>query len=136
MLEQFLPGLSPKSQLQEDLQYGFKLWGVNQIGDSLLNRFFKTKKQELEERVLERQLELMGENPDTQALNKALLGVKVAQNVPGFVSELVAVAPKKKPITMAEFLKATENVVDLPSFAKQHREALARRVAKGLSKAI
>lgn len=136
MLEQFLPGLSPKSPMQSDLQYGFKLYGINQIGESILSRLFKTKKQELEERVLERQLELMGENPDTQSLNRALLGVRVAQEVPTFISQLTSVPVKKKPFTLADALKSTEHNVDFRIPMQQHRAAYLKRMAKGIAKAI
>jgi len=136
MLEQFLPGLSPKSPTQSDIQYAFKLYGVNEIGSALMDRFFKTRKEQLEERVLERQLEMMGENPDTQALNKAVMAAKAAEYTPGFIASLTSTAKTRPALTLADVLTRPDNVVDFRIPMAQARAAYAKRAAKALAKAI
>ena len=135
MLELFFPSLAPTTPLQGDIAYGFKLLAIKDIGDSIADRLFKSKKTQLEEKLIERQLELLGDNPDTNNFNTAMLAARGAQELPRFIESISVVPAKKSGISVASFLKQTENIVDLPSFARQHRADMLRRAAKTLSKA-
>lgn len=114
MLEHFIPGFKPEGETQQNISYALKLYQAGRLTDSLADRLFKSRREELEESLLERQLEAMGDNPDTRAFNAAVMAQRGAPSVPGFLNEMLGRSPstKKPGFSVAEALKTSGHNVD------------------------
>jgi len=102
MLETFLPGFNPENETQKNISFAMRLFGAGRTIDSLTDRVFKSRKEELEEKLLERQLELMGENPDTQTFNKSVMAARAAPHAPGFLEELFSRPKRRAPLSIRD----------------------------------
>lgn len=131
MLEHFIPGFKPEGETQQNISYALKLYQAGRLADSLTDRLFRTKKEDLEERLLERQLALMGENPDTQSFNKSVMAARAAPHAPGFLEELFS---RPKPRTPFSIRDADASNVDFRmAFAKgTERDMTKRAIVRGL----
>lgn len=131
MLETFLPGFTPENETQKNISFAMRLYGAGRTVDSLTDRLFKTRKEELEEKMLERQLELMGENPDTQSFNKSVMAARAAPHAPGFLEELFS-RPKTRAVFSFRDVDAS-NVDFRMAFGKGvERDMTKRAIVRGL----
>lgn len=88
MLAELL-GLKPKNDIESGLLYASKLITM----DSLADRFFPTRREELEEELLKKQIAAMGPNPNDDSLDKSLkygtAAIRASRNGEGFLKELL-----------------------------------------------
>lgn len=91
-----LLGLKPTNDMQANIAYAAKLYSADQIAEWALHT--KSKKEKLEEQLLQRQLDAMGSSPDTQTFNKAMLAGRNAPGVTGFLQGLLKTKPKMSPL--------------------------------------
>lgn len=81
-----LLGLKPDNETQSNIAFAAKLYSADQIAEWFLHS--KSKKEKLEEKLLQRQLDAMGSEPDTKDFNKAMLVGKQIPSASGFLKDL------------------------------------------------
>ena len=110
MLEYMLPFLKPEGQTQKDIAFAAQLYSTSKWAD----RLFPTKREDLEEQMLERQLAAMGPNPDSDRLNALVPAVRASQSAPGFLESLFGKVPKERvrSFSVTDALKDTTSNVD------------------------
>jgi hypothetical protein len=73
MLEYLLPFLNPQNEFQSNARYVANLIGTAQVTDGIIDRLFPTKRQELEEKLLERQVKMLNANPSSEEFNSTFV---------------------------------------------------------------
>lgn len=113
MLAELL-GMKPKNDIEGGLLYASKLFELNSLAD----RFFPTRKEELEEELLQKQIAAMGPNPNDDSLDKSLkygtAALRASRNGGGFLQEILN--PRFKKYHYIETVTPTlgrSNVVEL-----------------------
>ena len=131
MLEMLLPFLQPENETQRNISYGMKLYQAGKLGDSLTDRLFPTRREELEQRLLERQLEAMGEAPDTERFNSAVMAQRAAPAAKGFLAELFSKSRRNAPpFSVADALRDAGPHVDFRLVFAQNKAGFERDMAK------
>ena len=79
----------PMSENQEDILYAAKLYSAGKTASYIFDKLTgKSKKEQLEEQILQRQLDAMGDDPSTADFNKAMLLGRQLPNATGFLADL------------------------------------------------
>jgi hypothetical protein len=78
--------LKPANEMQSNIAYAAKLYSVDQMIDWVLKS--KSKKEKLEEQLLQRQLDAMGSKPSTLDFNQAVLAGRQIPAAGGFLADL------------------------------------------------
>lgn len=90
-----LLGLNPTNDMQANISYAAKLYSLEKGGERIGNALLgKSRKEKLEEELLQRQIDALSRSPDTLTLNKAMLAGRNAPGVTGFLQGLLKTKPR------------------------------------------
>ena len=73
MLEYLLPFLNPQNEFQSNARYVANLIGTAQATDGIIGRLFPTRREELEEKLLEKQVNMLNADPSSEEFNSTFV---------------------------------------------------------------
>lgn len=118
MLEQFLPFLAPKNEFQGNAAYLANLYGMHQ----LIDRLFPSDKEKVENLLAKKQLEMLEGSEESPLALAALAPVAAGLNSK-LARDIVYEMPKKKQISLSQFLPSSESNV-VSDFMRRRKAAM------------
>lgn len=122
MIEQFLPFLAPKNEFQGNAAYLANLYGMHQ----LIDRLFPSDKEKVENLLAKKQLEMLEGSEESPLALAALAPVAAGLNSK-LARDIVYEMPKKKQISLLQFLPLSESNVDSSFVGRRYLERLAAK---------